>query len=60
MAIAQLVPLAPPAAVAVYARISDDRQDGAGVERQLQDCRALVQRRGWGNITGGSWGRGWD
>ena len=32
---------------AIYARISDDRQEGAGVERQLQDCRALVKRKGW-------------
>jgi site-specific DNA recombinase len=32
---------------ALYARISDDRQDGAGVDRQLEDCRALVKREGW-------------
>src|SRR3981081_2022466 len=49
MAVAQLVHVAAPAAVAIYARISDDRQDGAGVERQLQDCRTLVKRRGWGS-----------
>ena len=28
---------------ALYARISDDRHDGAGVERQLQECRRLVE-----------------
>jgi site-specific DNA recombinase len=33
---------------AIYARISDDRQDGAGVDRQLEDCRARVDREGWG------------
>jgi site-specific DNA recombinase len=33
---------------AIYARISDDRQDGAGVDRQLKDCRALVKKQGWG------------
>jgi site-specific DNA recombinase len=35
-------------AVAVYARISQDR-DGArlGVKRQLDDCRAEADRRGW-------------
>ncbi len=34
--------------VAVYARISQDRdQSGLGIMRQLQDCRAEVQRRGW-------------
>ena len=33
---------------AIYARISDDRHDGAGVDRQLQDCRALVKSNGWG------------
>jgi site-specific DNA recombinase len=32
---------------AIYARISDDRQDGAGVDRQLEDCRALVKRERW-------------
>ena len=33
---------------AIYARISDDR-DGtrAGVERQLVDCRRLIEQRGW-------------
>jgi DNA invertase Pin-like site-specific DNA recombinase len=36
------------AAVAIYARISEDRADGAGVDRQLADCRALVKRNGWG------------
>jgi site-specific DNA recombinase len=38
-------------ASAVYARISDDRQDGAGVGRQLADCRALVAARGWDPAT---------
>jgi DNA invertase Pin-like site-specific DNA recombinase len=28
---------------AIYCRISEDRQDGAGVERQLADCRRLVE-----------------
>lgn len=32
---------------AVYARISLDRQDGAGVERQLEDGIALARKRGW-------------
>ena len=32
---------------AIYARISLDRQDGAGVDRQLEDCWALVRREGW-------------
>jgi site-specific DNA recombinase len=30
----------------LYARISDDRQEGAGVERQTADCRKLVARGG--------------
>jgi site-specific DNA recombinase len=30
-------------ATAIYCRISEDRQDGAGVERQLADCRRLVE-----------------
>jgi len=36
------------ATVAIYARISEDRADGAGVDRQLADCRVLVKRNGWG------------
>ena len=33
---------------AVYCRISDDRAgEGLGVERQRQDCVALVEKRGW-------------
>lgn len=33
---------------AVYARISLDlKGEGLGVERQLQDCRALAERKGW-------------
>jgi site-specific DNA recombinase len=35
-------------AVAVYARISQDRDgDGLGVKRQVADCRAEAERRGW-------------
>lgn len=35
-------------AVAIYARISKDRTgDELGVNRQLQDCRAEAERRGW-------------
>jgi site-specific DNA recombinase len=35
-------------AVAIYARISQDRTgEGLGVERQLKDCRAEAERRGW-------------
>lgn len=35
-------------AVAVYARISQDRSgDELGVTRQLKDCRAEAERRGW-------------
>jgi len=37
-----------PLSVAVYARISQDRDgDGLGVLRQLVDCRAEAKRRGW-------------
>lgn len=33
---------------AIYARISSDRDaDRLGVRRQIADCRALIQRRGW-------------
>ncbi len=33
---------------AVYVRISDDREgESKGVKRQLEDCRALVERREW-------------
>jgi site-specific DNA recombinase len=32
---------------AIYARISEDRQNGAGVERQLEDCLALADRKSW-------------
>jgi DNA invertase Pin-like site-specific DNA recombinase len=39
----------PEPATALYCRISSDaRQDGLGVERQLEDCHALVRFRGWG------------
>jgi site-specific DNA recombinase len=31
----------------IYARISQDRKSGAGVARQLADCRALAADRGW-------------
>jgi site-specific DNA recombinase len=35
-------------AVAIYARISQDRSgEGFGVQRQLKDCRAEAERRGW-------------
>ncbi|MGQ1836948.1 recombinase family protein [Kocuria turfanensis] len=35
-------------AVAIYARISQDRTgEELGVRRQLEDCRAEAQRRGW-------------
>jgi DNA invertase Pin-like site-specific DNA recombinase len=37
-----------PKAAAIYCRISEDRTgEQAGVERQLEDCRALAERRGW-------------
>lgn len=33
---------------AIYARISSDREgDHLGVNRQITDCRALIERRGW-------------
>src|SRR4051794_17470174 len=32
----------------VYARISSDREaDGLGVERQMEDCARLAERKGW-------------
>jgi site-specific DNA recombinase len=35
-------------AVAIYARISQDRDgEGLGVKRQVEDCRAEAERRGW-------------
>src|SRR6516164_6637091 len=35
-------------AAGIYLRISDDRLgEGAGVARQLVDCRALAERKGW-------------
>src|SRR5436305_1078316 len=35
-------------AAAIYARISSDREGTAlGVERQIQDCLALAEQRGW-------------
>jgi site-specific DNA recombinase len=38
-----------PAAVAIYARISSDADGrGAGVGRQIEDCRALAASMGWG------------
>ncbi|KRE61112.1 recombinase family protein [Nostocoides sp. Soil756] len=37
-----------PPAAAIYARISQDRGgEGLGVTRQLVDCRAEAERRGW-------------
>jgi len=39
-----------PKRAAIYARISDDRNDErAGVTRQLEDCRAMIDRNGWKN-----------
>jgi DNA invertase Pin-like site-specific DNA recombinase len=32
---------------AIYCRISEDKQNGAGVERQLGECQALASRKGW-------------
>src|SRR5712692_2269386 len=32
---------------AVYARLSDDRKDGASIETQLEDCHVLVDAQGW-------------
>jgi site-specific DNA recombinase len=38
----------PPLRVATYCRISDDREGKAlGVQRQREDCEALVASRGW-------------
>src|SRR5450631_1042780 len=32
----------------IYTRISQDREGaGLGVQRQLEDCRALCERQGW-------------
>jgi DNA invertase Pin-like site-specific DNA recombinase len=40
--------MATPSSVAIYARISQDRSgDELGVKRQLADCRAEAERRGW-------------
>ena len=37
-----------PSAVAIYARISSDTEGvGAGVTRQVEDCRKLAERLGW-------------
>ncbi len=37
-----------PTRAAIYARISDDTEGrAAGVERQVEDCRALSERLGW-------------
>lgn len=36
-----------PSRVVIYARISEDMQQGAGVERQLREARALAEARGW-------------
>lgn len=37
-----------PTAAAIYARISQDRAgEGLGVKRQLADCRAEAEHRGW-------------
>jgi DNA invertase Pin-like site-specific DNA recombinase len=38
----------PANAVAIYARISDDREGASlGVERQVADCQQLAARKGW-------------
>lgn len=40
--------MTPRSAVAIYARISQDREGaGLGIERQLTDCRAEAARLGW-------------
>ena len=40
--------LSTPTTAAIYARISSDPEhDQLGVTRQLEDCRALADRRGW-------------
>src|SRR3990170_7520003 len=37
-----------PKAAAIYARISSDPEgDRLGVTRQVEDCRAMAERRGW-------------
>lgn len=37
-----------PKAAAIYARISSDPEgDRLGVTRQIEDCRAMAERRGW-------------
>jgi site-specific DNA recombinase len=36
---------------AVYARISDDRKDGVGVENQLATCRAWCATEGWAPVA---------
>ncbi len=36
-----------PLRAAIYLRISEDRRDGAGVERQEKECRELADRLGW-------------
>lgn len=37
-----------PKAAAIYARISSDPEgDRLGVTRQVDDCRAMAERRGW-------------
>lgn len=37
-----------PRSAAIYARISSDQPgEGLGVQRQLEDCRALAERLGW-------------
>lgn len=35
------------ALTAIYTRISHDTKQGAGVERQLKECRERVKREGW-------------
>ncbi|HEY4864402.1 MAG TPA: recombinase family protein, partial [Candidatus Dormibacteraeota bacterium] len=46
---AAVQPSAGEVATAIYARISEDRQDGAGIARQLGDCLSLCRRQqDWG------------
>src|SRR5690242_7182644 len=39
-----------PRRTAIYARLSLDRQNGAGIDRKLSDCRALCAEQGWAPI----------
>ncbi|MGO9030733.1 recombinase family protein [Mycobacterium sp.] len=39
--------LTEPLRAGIYLRISEDRRDGAGVERQEKECRERAERLGW-------------